>query len=449
MASGVILAGEREPRTFHDAYFAVLMFAVAAYALTGKGFAYAGLPPIFPGEMILAAGLVSFIWPRFSAAVLLSPSIILLLITMAWVLCRTIPYVGIHKIDALRDSVIVVYGLYAVVVANLILEDPARIDRAVKWAGAFFGIFGFSLLGIYILQSVVGSRMPVWPVSDAPFLVVRGGEAAVHLSAAAVFALVGLKRYSTAWSAMLIVSIAFICAISRGGMLSIVIPVLVAALLAQRMRLLFVLGVLSTPLVFVLYVSDLEIAVPQTDRTITVSQLVDNTISIFGSSQTSTLDGTKVWRLLWWETIIDYTFNGPYFWTGKGFGVNLAEADGFNLTPGQDSTLRSPHNGHMTMLARGGVPGFVLWICVNAVWILTMLRHCLVARLRGDRDWSNLFIFVLCYLLAALIDATFDVALEGPMIGIVFWVMFGVGVALMMTYGELCRRREGKPAIVP
>ena len=182
--------------------------------------------------------------------------------------------------------------------------------------------------------------------------------------------------------------------------------------------------------------------VPQTDRTITVSQFVDNTISIVGSSETKTLDGTKEWRLRWWNTIVDYTFHGPYFWTGKGFGINLAEADGFNLTPGQDSSLRSPHNGNMTILARAGVPGLILWIALNSSWVAMMLCSVVISRLRGHRNWSNLFIFVLCYMLAALIDASFDVALEGPMIGIVFWVMIGFGVALTMTYRETLRQKQ-------
>ena len=54
-------AAEEDRRSFNDRYFAVLLFAVAAYATTGKGFAYAGIPPIFPGEVILAAGLFTLI----------------------------------------------------------------------------------------------------------------------------------------------------------------------------------------------------------------------------------------------------------------------------------------------------------------------------------------------------------------------------------------------------
>lgn len=432
----------RRADVLHDRYFAVLLFAIAAYATTGKGFAYAGLPPIFPGEMILAAGLFTLVWPRFSLACFLPVPHIVLLLAIGWVTVRTLPYIGLYKVDALRDSVIVIYGLYAFVAANLIVEKPSRIDRAVRWAGNFFVMYGYALLALYVMQSVLGSSMPVWPVSDAPFLIIRGGEAAVHLSAAAVFALLGFRRFARTWTVMLVITIAFICAISRGGMLSIVIPVIVAGLLSQRIVPLLKLVAVAAPIVAVLYVSDVEISVPQTDRTINVGQFVENTVSIFGSSNTNTLDGTKEWRLRWWQTIVDYTFHGPYFWTGKGFGINLAEADGFTLEPGADSALRSPHNGHMTVLSRAGVPGLVLWILLNGSWIAMMVKTAIESRLRGDDAWSRLFVFVLCYNLAALIDASFDVALEGPMIGIMFWVTFGLGSGLCMSYSEMNRRRD-------
>ena len=66
-------------------------------------------------------------------------------------------------------------------------------------------------------------------------------------------------------------------------------------------------------------------------RDISAKQLVENFISVFGSTTGSAndLEETKGWRLEWWKVIFDYTFNGPYFWTGKGFGINLADADGF------------------------------------------------------------------------------------------------------------------------
>jgi len=170
-------------------------------------------------------------------------------------------------------------------------------------------------------------------------------------------------------------------------------------------------------------------------RSIGAEQIVENFASMVGSSDTSNLDGTKSWRLRWWKAIEDYTFHGPYFWTGKGFGMGLAEEDGFVVgkefgTP----IVRSPHNAHYTLLARMGVPGFVLWVALNVAWSFMMLRHWAMARHRGDVQWAKIFIWIGCYEFAALINATFDVALEGPMQGIWFWALFGFGIATTMVY---------------
>jgi len=36
-----------------------------------------------------------------------------------------------------------------------------------------------------------------------------------------------------------------------------------------------------------------------------------------------------------------YTIHGRYFWTGKGFGVNLADDDGFRWTSRTSSAART------------------------------------------------------------------------------------------------------------
>ena len=90
----------------------------------------------------------------------------------------------------------------------------------------------------------------------------------------------------------------------------------------------------------------------------------------------SNFDGTREWRLRWWGTIQDDTIHGPYFWTGNGFGLNLAISDGFLLgEAGGGSSLRSPHTGHLTILARAGVPGIVLGMSTLAAWFWLLMRN--------------------------------------------------------------------------
>jgi hypothetical protein len=86
------------------------------------------------------------------------------------------------------------------------------------------------------------------------------------------------------------------------------------------------------------------------------------------------------------------------------------------------------------MLARAGVPGLVLWLLFLTSWFGMIINSMLAARRQGQDEWANLFLFITCYVMAIIINATFDVALEGPMQGIWFWCLVGFGIGSAMIY---------------
>ncbi|HEY2759656.1 MAG TPA: hypothetical protein VGI75_02910, partial [Pirellulales bacterium] len=47
----------------------------------------------------------------------------------------------------------------------------------------------------------------------------------------------------------------------------------------------------------------------------------------------------------------------------------------------------------------------------------------------GQARWAGLFLFLFAYWAALLIQASFDVYLEGPVGGLWFWTITGVGIA--------------------
>src|SRR5690606_24862423 len=145
------------------------------------------------------------------------------------------------------------------------------------------------------------------------------------------------------------------------------------------------------------------------------------------------LEGTKEWRLDWWREILGYTLGGKYFWTGKGFGINLADDDGFQGTA-WGGLLRSPHHGHMAVRARAGGAGLVLWLLVHLTWAVAIFTAHLRAAWAGDQRWAGLFLFVLAYWLALMTNAAFDVFIEGPMGGVWLWTVYGVGMAALWIY---------------
>src|SRR5262249_33585895 len=159
-----------------------------------------------------------------------------------------------------------------------------------------------------------------------------------------------------------------------------------------------VIVVTAAGLIGLAYMLDLSVPTTQTwdDRHFSAKQLVENFYSIFTNE--ARLEGTKSWRQEWWKTIFNYTFDGRYFWTGRGFGINLAQAD--NFVVGDDPTappLRSPHSCHLTILARTGVPGLALWFLTLGTWSAMLLMNMVRARLAGDVVWADFFLLIFCY----------------------------------------------------
>ncbi|MCC7046255.1 MAG: O-antigen ligase family protein [Alphaproteobacteria bacterium] len=430
-----------------DSYFWLLCLSLGGYAILGKGYAYVGLPPVLIGEVLLVAGVAVVLKSGCAVAILTTPASQLLLAMIVLVTFRVVDAIDVHGLNALRDSVIVLYGVFAFAVAALLLDRPARIRWALSAYGRFalvFGVIGGTLT--HLTQQLRG-QIPVWPTSGTAMLDVRAGETGVHLAGVAIFALLGFRKYSPAWVLALMLGILLVTP-SRGGMLACVIPIACAVVASGQVRRFMPMLLLVLGMFFALYAAGLEIQAGE--RTVGPQQVLDGLESLIGTSNASNLDGTKMWRLRWWQAIRDYTFDGPYFWTGKGFGMSLAEVDGFlvGLEFG-GPPLRSPHNGHMTILARMGVPGLVLWAVTLVAWFAMMARGMLLARSLGDRQWYNLFLWIACYGLSIIIDATFDVALEGPMVGIWFWCVFGFGVGATMIYRAMVDRGRMTTPPVP
>jgi hypothetical protein len=186
-----------------------------------------------------------------------------------------------------------------------------------------------------------------------------------------------------------------------------------------------------------LAVSGVAIRFPGMSRDISFTQFVQSFATTAGGSAgvaAQDLENTKQWRLAWWAVIITYTIDGDYFWTGKGYGINLADDDGFQVQA--DNSLRTPHNVHMTVLARSGVPGLALWLGLQIVWGFSLARGLVRARREHAEQWASLFAFLIAFWLSFLVNATFDVYLEGPTGGIWFWSVFGVGIAAVQIYRQ-------------
>ena len=416
-----------------DRYLALLAIVLLGYALMGKGFAYLGFPPLYVGEIALLTGIVVILRTGAFVGALATLPTLLLVALMVWVLGLTLPFFGLYGFDALRDSVVVVYGCFSFIVIGLLLEDARRINTVLRYYGIMLASFPAIPVGFWLTKYWVDYI----PRLYGPVPIVEVGASAVgtHLAGAMVFVLIGYRKVSFLWLFVWFTTLALVSATNRGATLAVIVPVAIAMLVLRRYRLMLTtvmtaVGMFAALLALESTFGSYEEAKDSMERPVSAHQIVENAKSIIGQSGQQT-EGTKQWRLNWWDIIINDTIYGPNFWTGRGFGVNLADADGFSGTGDRRDPrppTRSPHNVHMTLLARAGIPGVMLWALVLMSWFAMLASAMLTARARGHERWADLFLFVVCYVIAILINATFDVALEGPMQGIWFWCLFGFGI---------------------
>jgi hypothetical protein len=416
----------------------LVAFLLAGYACLGRSFAYLSVQSVFIGEIVLGFLLLGSLLNGALWAPFKSKLAWVLLLFAAWGAVRTVPYLPAYGASALRDAAIWGYSAFALVVAGGLLrcKPLPNVARLYAW---FVPLYLAWIVLAGALRMIAPGSMPVLGAGGAPLFQMKPGDAAVHLAGIGAFLILGLHQAQpggarSAWWREWLLWAAWLAGLllygtqTRGGLLSILIAVLVILFLWRRGRWikLAILGLCGLALFVFL---DLDFGFGGA-RMVSPRQIAVNLASVTGGDE-STYDGTRQWRLQWWSRIVDYTLLGEYFWQGKGFGINLADDDGFQVT--SDRSLRSPHNGPLTILARSGVPGAALWILLQGGLCAGLLGVRRRARRAGDHSQAALSVWILAYWTAFTVNSAFDVYLEGPQGGIWFWSVFGVGLALLVN----------------
>jgi len=397
------------------AYKFLFTLVFTLYVYLGKGIAYG-----YFAELLLISGILLIIKERRNIQLIKGKSGLILyvfLIINFLYIFRGIMQYGF--LDTIRDSFMFNYIFFAFILL-LFYNDLAIFFRNLLTIYKYYPIVLF-ILYLISFNDFLGS---ISVFGDIHLLFFKFGDISVHLFAAFIFQIAGLNGFKRPYDILNLVLIFLLFSVassySRGGMLSFLIGFFVfyrfmkSVELKQKLRQYLkyfpVLLVVSY-----LFLTQFKVSENFQGRTVGVEQVTTNFTSIFSLSEEGGLNDNKLWRILWWGQIIDYTFNGPYFVFGKGLGVNLAEDDQI-LTTDLEGELRSPHNFNLTILARFGVFIFFLWI----IWIFTQLKR--VRRV----SISNLQLVLIVLQIAFLFNASFDVFLEGPMGAFPFWVFVGL-----------------------
>jgi hypothetical protein len=321
-------------------------------------------------------------------------------------------------IDLIRDSFIFQYGWFVFIL--FLFKEKLEII----WETLFFIYkwFPFVALLNFILQYFVPFFETVTPFGGIPILLYKNGDMGVQLLISTLLLLYTFENKTLKWRVLLSLVIALdfliLASYSRSGIVAFLASMLCFIYfnkdiqLQSRVRLLIKYLPIILLVVTPIYIN-IKVAENFQGRAVGLEQIKNNFSSIVGGTTDATSENNVVWRLVWWAKIIDYSLSSPNFFIGKGLGMNLATDDDIITL---DDSLRSPHNFHLNIMSRFGVLLFMIWM----YFLIQLLKPLFKKQLQGKR------LLIGCILLAFLLNASFDVFLEGPMGAFPFWTWMGL-----------------------
>ena len=321
-------------------------------------------------------------------------------------------------IDLIRDSFIFQYGWFIFIL--FLFKEKLEII----WKTLFFIYkwFPFVALLNFILQYFVPFFETVAPFGGIPILLYKNGDMGVQLLISTLLLLYSFENKTFKWRVLLSLVIALdfliLASYSRSGIVAFLASMLCFIYfnkdiqLQSRVRSLIKYLPIILLVVTPIYIN-IKVAENFQGRAVGLEQIKNNFSSIVGGTTDATSENNVVWRLVWWAKIIDYSLSSPNFFIGKGLGMNLATDDDIITL---DDSLRSPHNFHLNIMSRFGVLLFMIW----TYFLIQLLKPLFKKQLQGKR------LLIGCILLAFLLNASFDVFLEGPMGAFPFWTWLGL-----------------------
>jgi len=401
-------------------YIRGYLIIILLYAFFNKGIAYSYLAEIF---LFLGIILIFFnrkkieIYTEKKQVILLE----LILITFIYVIFYLFKY---NAFNVFRDSLAFQYGWFAVIIFFFKEERGylwETLVRIYKWIPLVL------FLNFFLFYYIFLNLPPITVFGGQHILLYKNGDKSLQLLICTILMILFSDKYSKSWlifnSVLIFLNLLILLAFTRSGSVAYLAGIFCffffskTSLITDNLRKILKYIPILLIIVFGVFAA-IEIDGDAQGRTISLSQITDNFSSIVSSDIDGSLTDNKVWRLVWWAKLLNESFTLEHFFIGKGLGMSLA---GNDLTS-VDENLRSPHNFHLTIIARFGYIIFSIWI----YWLYLLFKPLFKKQLSGK------MLGLTCILLAFIINGSFDVFFEGPMGAFPFWTL--VGLLLVEEY---------------
>jgi hypothetical protein len=403
-------------------------FLVVGYLSMKRSFAYLGVPPIFIGEIALAAFLL--LKPRVAlgtwATSLLRPSplnalgltLLLFMSYGVWQVGRGV-LGGTDIIYTLKFFIFNYYALYLFLAIWVGVHAPdflRKLIRVVAWVNGIYG-----LLFIVALRYVPLS-IPGFAAADVPLFSAPAGQ---------VVAILGLicfeRNLRAVWFVLLLNMMVTLVWQVRSDWLALALGTFTWGLLTGRLSRVVGIGMAAVAVLGMMEIADIRLPgrnqadVSFSENLARIIAPIDLNLAKELSPNATKHAGTAEWRELWWEAIWRSVHSTPMLAAfGHGYGFDL-----FGLAPqavrdGQeDDGVRTPHSVFYYALGYTGWVGVVLFGLLQFTILRLLWRSY---RLTGQPVGVVFWVMAIA---AAFFEGSFD----APYKAIPFYLLVGMAMA--------------------
>ena len=132
--------------------------------------------------------------------------------------------------------------------------------------------------------------------------------------------------------------------------------------------------------------------------------------------------GTATQRIEWWAEIINNSLSSiKILLFGKGYGVELVD---FRIAYGV--SVREPHNGFLSIFARSGLIGLLLFIWLHVVLIRNWLSAYKFAKSNNHITEKNYLLYLGSYIIIIFVAAIADSMFQYPYYAILYYFFWGI-----------------------
>ncbi len=403
-----------------------VLFILVGFSLTGRSFAYLGIPPakLFVGDLTLGAFIL--LCPRkifdtwikaLTGGGPLGPFAWVLLLSISYGIFEVIRGVlyGFSPIIAIQNLVFNVYPLYLFLGLWLGKRRPELLLRFAQVFAICFCIY--APLYLVVLHNI---RI-LMPGSDG---VTVFGQA--NGGGFIILSLLCLDpKPSRWWPAMTIAAAALLAAQVRGEWLAMVAAMMIWGVLEKKMSRVALIGFGIFAVLLVGFALDVNLPSPGerggaiSSREIVARGLAaaspDLARDLTGSDMVNYYSGTIKWRQTWWKAIWAHSQeNYTNLIIGPGYGYLLKNLVRYL----QQLDLRTPHNVFFYALGYSGWLGVTIFFALQGTCGVLLWRvYRLTGQAYGLAVWASI-----------LLSAFFGNVMETPVGAIPFYLVIGLFV---------------------